>query len=102
MSAFLADFDAVKVSATTTTSNVALATSGPSTFYVTNTGTVPVMVALTQGSNSNSVVGNVVIPGGWPQIIQSPNPERVPGTVYALVTTTTGTADVYITSGFEV
>ena len=64
MSGFLADFDAVKVSASTTTSNVALTTSGPGTFYVTNTGQNPVSVALTQnGSN----LANVVIPSGWPQ-----------------------------------
>ena len=99
MSGFLADFDAVKVSATTTMSNVALRSSGPGTFYVTNTGTTPVMVALTQnGSNT----ANVVIPGGWPQIVQCQNPERTPGTVYALVTMVSGTADVYFTSGFEV
>ena len=99
MSGFLADFDAVKVSASTTTSNVALTTSGPGTFYVTNTGQNPVSVALTQnGSN----LANVVIPSGWPQILQCANPERTPGTVYALVTAITGTADVYFTSGFEV
>jgi hypothetical protein len=99
MSGFLADFDAVLVQATTTTSNVALSTSGPGTFYVSNTGTVPVKVALTQdGSN----LANVVIPGGWPQIVQIQNPERVPGTVYALVTAVSSTANVYITSGFEV
>lgn len=99
MSAFLADFDAVKVSASTTTSNVALTTSGPGTFYVTNTGTVPVKVALTQ---DGTLLANVVIPGGWPQILQCQNPERTPGTMYALITTLSSTADVYITSGFEV
>ena len=98
MSGFLADFDAVKVSATTTLSNVALTTSGPGSFYVTNTGTTAVKVALTQDGTNTA---NVVIPGGWPQIVQIQNPERVPGTVYALVTMVSGTADIYFTSGFE-
>lgn len=99
MSAFMPDFDVVHVSATTTVSNVAVPTSGPATFNITNAGTVPVIVGLTQ---SGAPTGNVVIPGGWPMMLQCQNPERTPGTVYVWVTTTTGSADVYVSSGFEV
>jgi hypothetical protein len=99
MSAFMPDFDVVTVNATTTVSNVAVPTSGPATFNITNAGANPVIVGLTQ---SGTPSGNVVIPAGWPMMLQAQNPERTPGTVYVWVTATTGTSTVYVSSGFEV
>jgi hypothetical protein len=99
MSAFMPDFDVVAVAATTTLSNVAVPTSGPATFSITNVGTDAVLVGMTQGG---APTGNVVIPAGWPMLLQAQNPERTPGTVYVWVTALNSTANVYITSGFEV
>ena len=98
MSSFIAESDVVVISATTTTSNTAVFTSGPSNFSITNAGTNPVLVSLGQGNTPN---GNVCIPGGWPIQLQALNPERVPGTVYVYVTAVTGTSTVYVTPGFE-
>ena len=105
MAAFLADSPATLVTLTDgTTANVALATSGPATFMVTNLGGAAVSVALTQ--TGTGTISTTVIPSGWPMMLQCANPERVPGTVYALVTAiNTGSgfaSNVYITSGFEV
>ena len=99
MSAFMPDFDVVYVHSSTTTSNVAVPTSGPATFNITNAGTNPVIVGLTQGG---APTGNVCIPGGWPMMLQCQNPERTPGTVYVWVTALNSTSTVYVSSGFEV
>jgi hypothetical protein len=99
MAAFIAEFDMVNVHSSTTLSNVAIPTSGPATVLVTNTGSNGVIVGLTQGG---APTGNVVIPGGWPMVLQCPNPERTPGTVYVWVTALAGTPEVYVSSGFEV
>jgi hypothetical protein len=99
MSAFMPDYNVVHVAATTTVSNVAVPTSGPATFNITNVGSDAVLVGLTQ---SGAPKGNVVIPSGWPMMLQAQNPERTPGTVYVWVTALTSTANVYISSGFEV
>ena len=96
---FMPSSDVVKVSATTTVSNVAVPTSGPATVNVSNTGTVAVQVGLTQGGVPT---GNVVIPAGWPMTVQCQTPEKTPGSVYVWVTSLSSTSDVYITSGFEV
>ena len=101
MSGFLADSNYTKVTATTTASNVAVFTSGPASFNVTNTSANAVVIGFTQDTAAN-IAGNVVIPGGWPMMVQAQNPERTPGTIYAYVQAISGTADVYITSGFEV
>lgn len=100
MSGFLADADSTLIQATTTTSNTAVFTSGPATFNVTNVGTNPVKIGLSQGDGS--AFGNVVVPGGWPMTLQCANPERTPGTVYVIATAIGGSANVYVTSGFEV
>ena len=99
MSAFMPDSEVVVVSATTTLSNVAVPTSGPATVMVTNAGTDAVMVGLTQ---NGSPTGNVVIPAGWPMLVQCQNPERTPGTVYVWITALNSTSTVYVSSGFEV
>jgi len=100
MSGFLADSDATLIQATTTVANTAVQTSGPATFSITNVGTVPVLVGLGQGSST--FIGNVAVPPGWPMILQCQNPERTPGTVYVYTQAIGGSANVYITSGFEV
>ena len=100
MSAFLATPGLTAITLSTTASNTAVQTSGPSTFLVTNVGTDAVQVGLTQGTGAP--FGNVVIPGGWPQMIQCQSPEKVPGTVYVIAKSLTGTPTIYVAPGFEV
>jgi hypothetical protein len=102
MSGFLADTDIVTVAATSTVANVTLTTTGPSTFFVSNEGPATVLIGLTQGGTP---IGNVALTADNGQIIQCPNPERVPGVLYAWVKTIGNlgtTANVFITGGFEV
>lgn len=100
MSAFLADFNAVLIQANTTVANTAVSTSGPATFTVTNVGTYPVLVGLSQGDST--AFGNVAVPPGWPMVLQCANPERTPGTIYVFTQSVGGDSNVYVTSGFEV
>lgn len=102
MSGFLADTDIVTVAATPTVANVAVTTSGPSTFFVSNEGPATVSIGLTQGGVP---AGNIALTADNGQIIQCINPERYPGTVYAWVQVIGNlgtTANVFISGGFEV
>ena len=98
MSSFLSDGDVTIVQASPTLSNVALFTSGSSIFMVANEGPGTVIIGLNQGNGQ--AIGNVAITADNNLIIQAQQPERTPGTIYALVSSPT-TANVYITPGFE-
>lgn len=102
MSGFLADTDIVTVAATATVSNVAVTTTGPSTFFVSNEGPATVLIGFTQGGVP---AGNVALTADNGQVLQCVNPERYPGTLYAWVKTIGNlgtTANVFISGGFEV
>ena len=102
MSGFISEFDITTVAATTTVANIALPTTGPATFYISNEGPATIQVGLTQ---SGTPTGNIAITADNSQIVQCANPERTPGSVYCWVKTIGNlgtTANVFITSGFEI